>query len=95
MRIGGDDVARYLSCSLALFVGIGVTMATTVGRCFDRSAAMRSIPDHTKQQINPQEDSSSGLLGTGHFDVASEVITQWHDHSFLSLNLSVSLAVRF
>jgi hypothetical protein len=33
---------------LALFIGAGVTMATTVGRCFDRSAAMGLIPDHTK-----------------------------------------------
>ena len=50
-------------------------MATTVGRCFDRSAALRLIPGHTEQQINASEDSSSGLLGTRRFDVASEVIT--------------------
>ena len=39
------DICR---CSLTLFISIGVTMATTVGRRFDRSAAMRLIPDHTK-----------------------------------------------
>jgi hypothetical protein len=36
-------------CSVPLFIGIGVTMATTVGRRFDRPAAMRLIPDHTKK----------------------------------------------
>ena len=66
VRIDGPtmllDICR---CSLALFNGIGDTMATTVGRCFDRSAAMRLILDHRRKQINAPEDSSSGLIGTG------------------------------
>jgi hypothetical protein len=49
-------------------------MATTVGRCFDIGCHAVDTRSHTKQQMSTPEDSSSGLLGTGHYDVASEVI---------------------
>jgi hypothetical protein len=47
--LAADDVARYLSV-FSGFIGIGDTMATTVGRCFDTAAAMRLIPDYTKNK---------------------------------------------
>jgi hypothetical protein len=76
---------RYILSVFSGFIGIGDTMATTVGRCFDRSAAMRLIPD---TQINAPEDSSSHLLGTGRFDVASELITHGRQQFVLVIRLS-------
>ena len=49
---------------------LSVTMATTVGRCFDRSAAMRLIRGHTKQQIN----AATRNTARGTFSVSNSVM---------------------
>ena len=53
---------------LGAFIGAGVTIATTVGHYFDRSAAMRLIPI-TQETIEPILSSPINAICMGDFSL--------------------------